>query len=198
MTRREAILDAALHAFSDHGYEAATIADVCRRSGASVGSVYHHFEGKEGLAAALFAEGLRAYQAGFLAALEAHPDDAEGGIRAAVGHHLRWVEKNPDLARWLLAGRRPEVRLAGEAAVRDLNRQAFAQGHGWIARQVEAGGLRALPRDVYVPVLIGPAQELCRAWLSGDVAVRPTRRAAELADAAWAALRAHPKERSSR
>jgi AcrR family transcriptional regulator len=198
MTRREAILGAALETFSEHGYDAATIAEVCRRSGASVGSVYHHFEGKEGLAAALFAAGLGAYQRGFLAALDSHPGDAEGGVREVVRHHLHWVQENPDLARWLLAGRRADVRLAGDATVRELNRHAFARAREWIARQVDAGRLRALPRDVYYPVLIGPAQELCRAWLRGDVTTAPAACAENLADAAWAALRPHPTERTPR
>ena len=62
--RRQVILDAALEAFAERGTAAATVDDVRRRSGASVGSIYHHFGDKEGLAAALYVEGLRSYQEG--------------------------------------------------------------------------------------------------------------------------------------
>lgn len=46
---REALLGAALEAFADHGYAGASVAEVVDRSGASVGSLYHHFGGKSGL-----------------------------------------------------------------------------------------------------------------------------------------------------
>jgi AcrR family transcriptional regulator len=53
-----------------------------------VGSIYHHFGGKAGLAAALYVEGLEDYQQGFLAVLARQPD-AEAGIKGVVQHHLR-------------------------------------------------------------------------------------------------------------
>src|SRR5215203_1122980 len=102
--RREEILSAALSAFTEKGFAAATIEDVRRLSGASTGSIYHHFGGKEGLAAALYVDGLAGYQDGFLAQLR-RARDAEAAIKALVRHHLRWVEANPDLARFIL-GRR--------------------------------------------------------------------------------------------
>ncbi len=52
MDRRDQILAAALGAFAEKGFAAATIEDVRERSGASTGSIYHHFGDKEGLAAA--------------------------------------------------------------------------------------------------------------------------------------------------
>jgi AcrR family transcriptional regulator len=57
--RRRAILEGALEAFTSKGFAAATVGDVRRLSGASVGSIYHHFGDKEGLAAALYLEGIR-------------------------------------------------------------------------------------------------------------------------------------------
>ena len=49
--RQEAILDAALKLFNRHGYAATSIDDLRKASRASVGSIYHHFGGKEGVAA---------------------------------------------------------------------------------------------------------------------------------------------------
>jgi AcrR family transcriptional regulator len=43
------ILDAAAAVFREHGYAAATIGDVVTTSGASIGSIYHHFGGKSEL-----------------------------------------------------------------------------------------------------------------------------------------------------
>ena len=50
--RREAILAAALRLFTKKGYSDTSIHDLRMTSGASVGSIYHHFGGKAGVAAA--------------------------------------------------------------------------------------------------------------------------------------------------
>jgi len=46
---RDRILTAALHVFSEKGYHNATIADVVRESGLSVGAIYTYFTGKDEL-----------------------------------------------------------------------------------------------------------------------------------------------------
>lgn len=46
---RDRIIRAALDVFAEKGYRGATIADVVRRSGLSVGAIYSHFSGKEEL-----------------------------------------------------------------------------------------------------------------------------------------------------
>jgi AcrR family transcriptional regulator len=51
---QQRILDAATEVFGEKGFTAATIADVVTRSGASIGSIYHHFGGKKELYLAIF------------------------------------------------------------------------------------------------------------------------------------------------
>jgi AcrR family transcriptional regulator len=46
---QQRILDAAVEVFRRHGYTVATIGDVVTASGASIGSIYHHFGGKSEL-----------------------------------------------------------------------------------------------------------------------------------------------------
>ena len=48
------ILDAATEVFSARGFSAATMADIVEHSGASIGSIYHHFGGKKELFLAIF------------------------------------------------------------------------------------------------------------------------------------------------
>jgi AcrR family transcriptional regulator len=182
--RRQAILDAALRAFTEKGTTAATVDDVRRLSGASVGSIYHHFGDKEGLAVALYVDGLRSYQEGLLAVLD-RETEAERGVRALVRHHLRWVAANPDSARFLLSGAPP----GAADALEPLNRELFSATASWFRRQAAAGEVRSVPRDLLYMVLVGPAQEFCRHWLAGRV--QSSMRTAErvLAEAAWDALR---------
>jgi AcrR family transcriptional regulator len=51
---RVRILDAATDVFAAHGFTAATMADIVDHSGASIGSIYHHFGGKKELFLAIF------------------------------------------------------------------------------------------------------------------------------------------------
>jgi AcrR family transcriptional regulator len=190
--RQAAILAAALDCFTEQGFAATTVDEIRRRSGASIGSIYHHFGGKEGLAAELYVEGLRDYQAGFVRALERH-DIAEDAIRALVRHHLRWVEANPRLARLWMNRRETELRLATEGRVRELNREFFPRVEAWVKRHVEAGALRPLPADLWEPVLLGPCQELSRVWLAGRARISLRRAEGDLAEATWRAVKGDGK-----
>jgi AcrR family transcriptional regulator len=178
--RKQDILDGALRAFNEKGFAAATVADVRDLSGASTGSIYHHFGDKEGIAAALYVEALRDYQQGVFAILE-RERDAERGVKALVRHHLRWVASHPDLARFLLAGRPP----GAAERLHEMNREAFGAVRGWL----EERGLGRIPLDLVFPLVFGPAQEFCRGWLRDRTKSSLTTAERVLADAAWRALR---------
>jgi AcrR family transcriptional regulator len=187
-TRREDILRAALDAFVEKGFAAATIDDVRRASGASTGSIYHHFGDKEGLAAALYVDGLAGYQEGFLRRLRA-ARDPEAAVKALVRHHLRWVEGNPELARFIVGRRETEVLAATEKPMRELNRALLAEVTGLLEPWVASGALKRLPLDVFDAVLLGPCHEFTRHWLAGRTKTPIRSAERSLADAAWDALR---------
>ena len=185
--RRAAILRGALEAFTAHGYAATSIEHIRRASGASTGSIYHHYGGKAGVAAALYAEGLRRYQAGVMAVLDSAAD-AEGGIRGLARYHLRWIADNRDLARFLLTNREAEVLAASKEALRPLNEVFLGSVRRWVREATERGELRELPYDVFSAAAVGPLQEFARYWVAGDTAT-PVDEAAELlGDLAWRAL----------
>jgi len=175
--RRHEILRAALACFGERGYARTTIEEIRERSGASVGSIYHHFGGKEQIADALYTEALRDYQSGFLELLR---EDAERAIKGIVRYHLRWVDANPDLARFLLTDRRP-------TEVRELNRAAFDALECW--RAAHQDELQPLSFDAFYAVVIGPAQEAARHRLAGRTQSPTRRMERELADAAWRAVK---------
>lgn len=187
---RGRILDAALRSFLEHGLAGASIEDVCARSGASVGSVYHHFGSKEGLAGAVFTSALAGYQAAFLTVLDAHPGNAEAGVRAMVATHLRWcLVDRPDQARFLLF-HGDAARGATGTGLRTSNRVFFGRVSSWWRTHVAYSALRALEFDLAYAILLGPAQEYCRLSLTGRTAIPPTDAEPALADGAWSALRA--------
>jgi AcrR family transcriptional regulator len=187
-SRREDILAAALEAFTEKGFAAATIEDVRVRSGASTGSIYHHFRGKEGLAAAIYVDGLGDFQRGFLRELR-RERGAEQTIKGLVRHHLRWIARNTDLARFIFNRHETEVRAQTEQPMAQLNRRLFAEGGALLEPLFEGGALRRLPLDLFNSVLIGPSQEFARHWLAGRTRTSIKTAERELAEAAWAALR---------
>lgn len=186
--RQEVILGAALRLFNRQGFAATSIEDLRQASGASVGSIYHHFGGKEGVAAELYVRALRSYQAGVIELVRGEPAAREG-IDGLVHHYLGWVAERPEEARYLLAMRSAEVLRASKKRVRALNREFFGEVFGWLEAQAAAGRIRTVARHLYFPLVIGPSQELAREWLEGRVD-QPLEDAADLlADAAWYSIR---------
>jgi AcrR family transcriptional regulator len=187
--RREAILDAARACFEEHGYAATTIELIAARAGASNGSIYHHFGSKDGILAALYVGAVVSYQDQLLALLRAHADDAEGGIRGAVEHHLAWVEAHPDDTRTLFEHRQTLERAGRADELRARNRPALRETRAWLRRHAEAGVVRDLGAAAPA-VWFGPAQLVARDWIAGRLRDRPGVLAPALAEAAWRAFRA--------
>jgi AcrR family transcriptional regulator len=187
-SRRDSILGAALECFNARGVSETTIDEVRERAGASVGSLYHHFGGKEQLAAALHVEGARSYQGGFLAELQEHRT-ARGGIQAIVRYHLRWVAEHRELARYMLAGNDAEVAASAATQLRELNRAFFAAIADWMEPHVRRGALRPFAVDLYDALVLGPAQEFARHWLAGRTTTSLSAAEPALVSAAWNAVR---------
>ena len=181
--RKQEILGAALRGFAEKGLAGTTVQEVRRRSGASVGSIYHHFGDKEGIAAALYIDALRDYQEGFLAVL-ADGDDPELTVKALVRHHLRWVAADRDRARFLLSGHPPRA----ADGIAELNRRILRATSDWLDTHVRAGRMQPVAFELFYALLIGPAQEFCRYWLEGRMRTSMRGAEAALAGAAWRAL----------
>lgn len=193
-TRRRQILEAALDCFTAHGVEATTISDIRSRCGASVGSIYHHFGSKEELAAALYMEGLRSYQDGFLRELKRH-NHAESGVRAVVDYHLRWVSGKTDWARYLLYQREDSSITLAEDAIGAMNESFVAAMMSWLKPHIQTGAVARLPQDLYQPVLVGPLHHFSRQWLAGRTTSSMAEAQGVLAEVVWKALQG-PSTRS--
>lgn len=191
--RKSAILAAALAVFSEKGIEAATIEDVRQRSQASVGSIYHHFGTKEGIAAALFAHGIDDYWARLIASA-ADKASAERTIHGLIAAHIGWIAEKPDLARFLFS-RRQAVGQAYDEAIRQRTAAHFKTLFELLKPWFKQGVLRRLPAGLYAPLLMGPAQEYSRQWLGGRIDIEPRVAIRELSQAAWRSLAVDPDRR---
>jgi AcrR family transcriptional regulator len=184
---RDRLLQAARHRFAVDGALVPTLDDVRRESGVSVGALYHHFPDKPALAAAVYAQLIGEYQAGFVAMLRDH-DTAEAGIRGGVAYHLRWVTEHRGEARLLLGDR------LDSAALRDANRDFFAAVRDWWRPHHTYGVLRPMRLGITAALWLGAAQEYSRHWIAGEEAAMPTEAVDTFADAAWVVLRANDIE----
>lgn len=182
--RRRQILDAALRVFLRKGYGATRIEDIRKQSGASTGSVYHAFKGKEAIAGALFIEASEGWaEAADLRARRASRG-AEGAIRAAVEGLIDWGLARPDLFRFMDDMRFLEARLSeageiGESPV--FNAKAY-RAH------VARGEVRDIPWAVAHALILGPAHDYLRRGAGAILAAEEDRRL--LSEAAWEAVRA--------
>lgn len=188
----EKVLETALRLFTIHGYSGTTIEDIKLQSEVSVGVIYHHFGSKEGIAGALYVQSLWNFQRGLVEALDRREEGAEESVRAAVRHHLRWIDANRTRAAFLMRRRETEVLDVNRSDVALLNLRLFDDIEIWYRPRVDRGEIRDLPLPLLCAIWFGPAQEYARAMFDGPVPQRDATLAdveSVLADAAWATLR---------
>ncbi len=184
---RDRLLQVARRRFAVDGALVPTLDEVRREAEVSVGALYHHFPDKPALAAAVYAQLISEYQAGFVTMLRDH-DIAEGGIRGGVAYHLRWVTEHRGEARLLLGDP------LDSAALRDANREFFAAVRDWWRPHHAYGALQPMRLGVTAALWLGPAQEYSRYWITGEDAKMPRDAVDTFASAAWAVLRANDIE----
>ena len=130
---QQRILDAATEVFATRGFTAATMADVVTASGASVGSIYHHFGGKSELFLAIFEQMADAVDRR-IDATRRQPDssgspqvDRRRVFELHVRAYLEAMWENRRLARVLSSGDTP---VGFEVVRRDRMQAAF---RNWMA-----------------------------------------------------------------
>ena len=191
-SRRKAILQAALKSFSTRGFTETTMEDIKRLSGASTGSIYHHFENKEMLAQALFLEGRSDLNATLLVAIANKSPRA--GIRALIYAYLDWFEQHPDLGQYVMQAGSTEylgsyVKVLRQKIQLALPNENFPQQFfDWLVPFIEDGTITRYPQNLYVPLVIGPSREYVRRWLRTRLHAEIQEVREPLAGAAWKVL----------
>jgi AcrR family transcriptional regulator len=186
-SRRDEILLAALQCFSEAGIEATSIEMIRARCGASIGSIYHHHGSKEGIVAALFMQAMDDQSARLLQRLQQAPD-LRSGLRELVLNYVDWVARHKEWARFAYAARAMVAAGPQAAALQERNRRFYGEVAAWLQAHGAAEGLRPLPPELVLPLIVGPAESYCRAWIAGRAKASPAKYRDELADAAWRAV----------
>lgn len=187
-SRREAILDAALKCFLRDGFEATTIEDIRKASGASIGSIYHHFQDKRTLAMHLHERYLEASWSILFDALSSSRSPRRA-IEKLVRRYLGWMEEEPDpfrFARFLSGSRemRAEIIDSSDEGIRDKRRWV----EEWFQRNAEEGRIRKMSIDMYDVLVMGPIYEYAAHWLQGVALTDVDDAAGMIASAVWRSI----------
>lgn len=185
--RRREILDAALACFSERGFEKTTVEDIRGRSGASNGSLYHHFGSKERIAASLYVEAIES-ALGFAVERMRGETEARDGIRALAGAYVLWLEAAPELARFALRHRGAGFLDAARDELARVNARVEEAVLAWMRPHLASGAIPVLHPTLYWGILMGPSDHVARQWAErpGTVDVHGWERI--LGDAAWSGL----------
>jgi len=185
LANRQAILDAAKAVFRELGYEQATVRDIIRRTGLSVGAFYNYYRSKEEVVAALADDGARRFRP-ILHAEYLKASDFESYLRGAVrayfdfiaAEEADWGERQTPIAE-PYSRNTPEI-----LAVHDEVRSAFADVmERGLAPRVDLDYLAtaciAIAREVGEkmvcrrPVDVDAATEFCVGLILGGLAAIP-------------------------
>jgi len=186
--RRREILDASLDLFLKQGIPGTTMPQICAASGASTGSVYHLFGGKDDIAMTLFVEGMQAYKSAMLRSIE-RKTSLRGCIHSLIATHLQIVVEGPALSLYL--ARLGIADAQGDICAKHRELSDYFAQKLWLRLKpfADRGELMRLPQELYFSQIIGPAAHLARAWLLGRVDSDLLSAVEPLAEAAWKSLR---------
>ena len=185
--RKREILQSALRCFTSTGVERTSVQDICQAADCSVGSLYHHFGSKEGVAGELFLNGVEMVNADLLRRLE-RCRTVTSSVKMVVIQYSDWMTEHPQLARFLHSGEVEFTRHA-RAELRQVYREHIEAVFQHFDEYVRSEQMRRLPLDTYVPLISGPIRDYTRQWLSGRVHAEPARVKAIFAAAAWNAVK---------
>lgn len=122
---RDAIIDAAEKLFIEKGYHGARVSEVARTADVSIGSIYVHFENKEGLYAALLERALDV-EAKYLDAVFGDPEVPDLEKIVALGEaYLQFFQAHPAYFRMLMI---PHEDVPEAAADTVIGRQVVERG----------------------------------------------------------------------
>ncbi|MFA9461790.1 TetR/AcrR family transcriptional regulator [Thiohalorhabdus sp. Cl-TMA] len=181
---RQRILEAARHLFTERGYFNTSLQDIRRESGLSIGSIYHHFSGKEELARELFYDTLafvesdiRQIYAGYAAARER--------CYQVVRHLFETTESFPEVMEYVLYFKHREV-LPNEKPI--CASQPFELIKIIIAEGVAAGEIRPMDEVLASATLLGGPIRLVQLRLEGVLDRPLTDYLEETWECAWRGL----------
>jgi TetR/AcrR family transcriptional regulator, repressor of fatR-cypB operon len=160
---RTLVLSAALRLFTGKGYFNTSVHDIGRTAGVSIGSIYHHFGDKEGLARTLYAA-LTARMQHLIDDVVRMEVSSHDQARELVTRLFAWAEAEPQEMAFLLYARHREF-LPDEPPV--CASRPFAMMREMVSRGIARGEIRQMDVMVASASLFGGPIRMITTRLDG-------------------------------
>jgi AcrR family transcriptional regulator len=178
---RERILEAARRLFTERGYFNTSLQDIRRTSGLSIGSIYHHFAGKEEIARVLFYDTLAFVQSDIQAVYENFSGARERCYQAIRGL-FETTETAPEIMEYVLYFKHREV-LPNEKPI--CASQPFELLKTILAEGMAAGEIRRMDEVLASAALLGGPIRLVQLRLEGVIQQPLTDLLEEVWESSW-------------
>ncbi|MBS0312452.1 MAG: TetR/AcrR family transcriptional regulator [Proteobacteria bacterium] len=183
---RTLVLGAALRLFTEQGYFNTSVHDVGRTAGVSIGSIYHHFGDKEGLARTLYAA-LTTRMQHLIEDVVRMEGSSHDQARELVARLFAWAEAEPWEMAFLLYARHREF-LPDEAPI--CSSRPFVMMREMISRGIARGEIRQMDVMVASASLFGGPIRMITTRLDGILPHPLPGYLDEVWDCAWRAVAA--------
>jgi AcrR family transcriptional regulator len=183
----ERVLEAALFCFTSSGIYDATIEDIARRARVSIGSIYHHFASRDRIAFVLYCRWMESLLGAVSVAI-ARKRDARSGVRALVRAYLTWVGEHRQAARFIFAAGATELAEKWQTDLGPFKQRLLAPIFAWFKPHIDSGAVVLLPLALYEIVIIGPAAEFSRRWLSAPPGLNLAEATRILPETVWRSI----------
>lgn len=183
---RQQVLDAVLSLFRERGYFATSIQDISRESGVSVGSIYHHFGDKEGIARTLY-QTLSEQMSSRISWISARQGSVHDQCRHIVKSLFDMTESEPLVMDFMLYAKHREF-LPEEKPI--CSSKPFEQIRTIVAAGMESGEIRRMDVMVASTCLFGGPIRMIVARLDGVLPAPLPSYLNEVWDCAWRSVAA--------
>lgn len=157
------ILSATLSLFTEQGYFNTSVHDIARESGVSIGSIYHHFKDKEGVARALYNDTLN-HMSSELSTIKNNHDTAHDRCRAVIELLFNITEQDPEIMEFMLYSKHREF-LPNERPV--CSSQPFEIMREFVQDGMNSGEIQDMDLMVASTCLFGGAIRMITSSMDG-------------------------------
>lgn len=178
---RQQVLDTVLVLFAERGYFATSIQDISRESAVSVGSIYHHFGDKVGIARALY-QALSDRMSNRISWISARNASVHDQCRGIVEALFEMTEREPLVMDFMLYAKHKDF-LPDEKPI--CSSRPFELMRTIVAAGMESGEIRRMDVMVASTSLFGGPIRMIVARLDGVLQAPLSRHLDEVWGCAW-------------
>ena len=178
------ILSATLSLFTSQGYFNTSVHDIARESQVSIGSIYHHFKDKEGVARALYT-GMLERMSTELAQIKKNYNTAHNRCRAVVELLFAITEQEPEMMEFMLYSKHREF-LPNERPV--CSSEPFEIMREFVQEGMNSGEIQEMDLMVASTCLFGGAIRMITSSMDGLLTRSLSRYLDEIWTCSWKAI----------